>query len=128
MSTTKRAAILTAAATLLICCGGAVTATQASASTYKCHYSGNSQDEEFAGYYSGSTYVPTYGTFSDAAIEAQCLLNRDSLYPGLTVDGIYGSNTKAAVAAFQHALGIKADGYVGPQTWPYLRDAAYKNS
>lgn len=43
------------------------------------------------------------------------------------MDGIYGANTKAAVRALQQSLGLGADGYVGPQTWPYLRDAAYKN-
>lgn len=128
MATTKRAAIFTAAATLLVCFGGAVNASGASASTYACHYSyNNSDDEAYAGYYGGNSYVPTYGTFSKAAIEAQCLLNHDGLYPGLAVDGIYGANTKAAVKAFQEALGLNHDGFVGPQTWPYLRDAAYKN-
>jgi len=38
----------------------------------------------------------------------------------LTADAIYGSRTKAAVAAFQAAAGLKADGICGPKTWNAL--------
>lgn len=37
--------------------------------------------------------------------------------PEVAVDGIYGQNTKNAVAAFQKFYGIPETGYVGPLTW-----------
>ena len=39
------------------------------------------------------------------------------------VDGIYGPNTEAAVAAFQQEAGITVDGIVGPETQGALCDA-----
>jgi peptidoglycan hydrolase-like protein with peptidoglycan-binding domain len=38
----------------------------------------------------------------------------------VTVDGIFGPNTEAAVKAFQQSKGLAADGIVGSQTWPKL--------
>lgn len=35
----------------------------------------------------------------------------------VTVDGIYGSGTAAAVSTFQSKKGLTVDGIVGPQTW-----------
>lgn len=39
---------------------------------------------------------------------------------GLTVDGVYGSKTKKAVAAFQSSKGLSADGKCGSKTWKAL--------
>jgi len=38
----------------------------------------------------------------------------------VAADGDYGPQTAAAVSARQSAVGLPADGIVGPQTWPHL--------
>lgn len=40
-----------------------------------------------------------------------------SSIPRVTVDGIFGAGTEAAVRAFQTEFGLTADGVVGQQTW-----------
>lgn len=42
------------------------------------------------------------------------------LVDGLTDDGIYGSKTKKAVAAYQASKGLNADGICGSKTWAAL--------
>jgi peptidoglycan hydrolase-like protein with peptidoglycan-binding domain len=39
---------------------------------------------------------------------------------GITVDGIFGPRTDAAVRAFQQSRGLAVDGIVGPNTWTAL--------
>ena len=42
------------------------------------------------------------------------------LLGGMDVDGVFGSQTKKAVAAYQTAKGLDADGIAGPKTWSAL--------
>lgn len=49
----------------------------------------------------------------------QLLLNAMN-YGKLTVDGIFGEETDAAVKRFQKSRGLDEDGIVGPDTWRYL--------
>lgn len=51
---------------------------------------------------------------------AQRLLNYHGSNAG-TVDGMFGSQTKASVKRFQRSKRIGVDGVVGPQTWTYLQ-------
>ena len=59
------------------------------------------------------------GSRGDAVRKLQELLNAKGYTCG-SVDGIFGSKTKAAVLAFQKANGLAADGIVGPLTWGKL--------
>lgn len=42
--------------------------------------------------------------------------------PSLSVDGVFGAQTEAAVKAFQRQFGLEADGIVGPLTWTKLNE------
>ena len=58
---------------------------------------------------------------SAATCALQILLNA-----GLTIDGVYGSKTKKAVAAYQSSKGLTADGKCGTKTWNALIIGATK--
>ena len=45
------------------------------------------------------------------------LAQYESSIPSVTVDGVYGSGTAAAVRAFQRRYGLTVDGIVGQATW-----------
>lgn len=74
-----------------------------------------------------STSIATNPTLrqgdSGAAVsELQQLLNAKAIK--ITVDGIFGDETRAAVVQFQQQNGLVVDGIVGPQTWQALRRGA----
>lgn len=64
------------------------------------------------------------GSSGPDVITLQYLLDFISEYypeiPGLAQDGIFGSGTRQSVIAFQQAMGLNADGVVGPLTWKAL--------
>lgn len=68
----------------------------------------------------------TWESIAKAAPTCSTSKNRTSGYTfalqlllgdNVTPDGIYGSRTKAAVAALQSASGLSSDGVCGPKTW-----------
>jgi peptidoglycan hydrolase-like protein with peptidoglycan-binding domain len=75
--------------------------------------------------YTNSTPTISYGSTGAAVKEAQCLLRYWGFNPG-TIDGIFGTNTKAAVLGFQGWLhiscGLAVDGIVGTHTWHALKN------
>jgi len=70
----------------------------------------------------------TWAAMSKNAPTCSTSKNRKSVYTcaiqvligGLTVDGVYGTGTKNAVATYQNAKGLTADGICGPKTWAAL--------
>ena len=58
------------------------------------------------------------GSRGVAVVELQKLLTQKGFR--LTPDGIFGSNTDAAVRNFQRSRGLGIDGIVGPNTWTAL--------
>lgn len=62
--------------------------------------------------------VPTCSTSKNKKSIYTCAIQ--ILIGGLVVDGVYGTNTKNAVATYQNASGLVADGICGPKTWNQL--------
>lgn len=62
--------------------------------------------------------APTCSTAKNRTSAATCALQ--ILLGGLTADGIFGTKTKNAVAAYQSSKGLAADGICGPKTWDAL--------
>lgn len=63
------------------------------------------------------------GSRGSEVTELQATLKLLGYYGG-TVDGVYGQSTVTAVAQFQQAAGLNADGVTGPATWNRLFPAA----
>lgn len=66
--------------------------------------------------------APTCSTGKNKTSAFTCALQ--ILVGGLDADGIYGSKTKQAVAAYQASCGLVADGICGPKTWAKLIGAS----
>ena len=64
----------------------------------------------------------SYGSQGSEVEELQKLLNSTGRY-SLKTDGIFGSNTKAAVTDYQKQNGLTIDGIAGSQTWGSLTSA-----
>ncbi|MDH6427343.1 spore cortex-lytic enzyme [Paenibacillus odorifer] len=64
--------------------------------------------------------VLTIGSSSGDVWDLQYRLKTLDFYTE-PLDGVYGSQTKAAVAKFQKAYGISADGISGTKTWNILK-------
>lgn len=64
--------------------------------------------------------VLTVGSSSGDVWDLQYRLKTLNLYTQ-PLDGVYGSQTKAAVAKFQKAYGLSADGVTGTKTWNALK-------
>jgi peptidoglycan hydrolase-like protein with peptidoglycan-binding domain len=67
-------------------------------------------------------HAPTCSTSKNRTSAATCAIQ--ILLGGLEADGIFGSKTKNAVAAYQKAKGLKADGICCPKTWEMLIEGA----
>ena len=81
------------------------------------------QDAQIRGITSSYPGTPLQnGSTGPSVVVLQVSLNRISQnYPAIpkipTVDGIFGSQTEAAVKAFQSIFNLTPDGIVGPATW-----------
>jgi len=74
--------------------------------------------------FEGDTYLAVHATPPDvmSVSDIQAALNKIlTLKPSLAVDGDYGEETTAAVAAFQKAQDLDVDGWVGPKTTAALK-------
>lgn len=74
---------------------------------------------ETAGAAAGEYTLSRFGSTGSEVTKIQNKLKSLGFYKG-SVDGIYGTQTKNAVTAFQKSCGITADGIAGPQTLLYL--------
>ena len=88
-----------------------------------------SEGETSSGTLSDGTWNGTVlrqGSTGSAVEQLQFWLNTlaqyDSAIPPVTVDGVFGSGTTAAVRAFQRKYGLTVDGIVGQTTWNELYD------
>lgn len=62
-------------------------------------------------------YAPTCSTSKNKTSAATQALQLLLYSANIDADGIYGSKTKNAVAAYQASYGLTADGICGPKTW-----------
>jgi peptidoglycan hydrolase-like protein with peptidoglycan-binding domain len=70
--------------------------------------------------------LASQGSTGDPVKQLQTMLNFVGANPPLTVDGIFGSKTKAATVAFQKQAQLTQDGIVGPKTAKALMAASFR--
>lgn len=63
--------------------------------------------------------LPPAGPYKPTARQIQLALKNSGFYRG-AIDGKLGPISKKAIAEFQKANGLEADGKVGPKTWVIL--------
>lgn len=61
----------------------------------------------------------SWGSSGGDVVDAQVILRDWGYYVG-AIDGVFGSETSAAVRWFQSANGLPVDGVIGPETWAAL--------
>ena len=67
---------------------------------------------------------PTVSRYPDGSMaDLQWRLDKAGAAPPILVDGVFGAQTRAALAAFQGRHGCYVDAVPGPQTWRALRAA-----
>jgi peptidoglycan hydrolase-like protein with peptidoglycan-binding domain len=125
MRKTTRSRLTAIAAAIALGSGLATVPATAALAAYTCNLT-NRSGYWYAGYYTGVTVEPSTSSVSNAGIEAQCLLRKYGYNPG-TIDGIFGSNSRAAARNFQEDMndnfgaGLREDGIIGRNSWPHLR-------
>jgi peptidoglycan hydrolase-like protein with peptidoglycan-binding domain len=67
------------------------------------------------------------GSQGDNVKVLQVALNKNGAKPPLTVDGIFGPRTKAAVEQFQTDNKLHVDGIVGPETAKALHEEQHED-
>ena len=72
----------------------------------------------------GAATVLRYGSRGNDVKTLQTMLN-EITDADLKVDGIFGKDTRTAVRQFQREYGLTVDGVVGRNTWAALEDALY---
>ena len=90
----------------------------------KWKYYGKLSDVDYGGSVpeSSTKRLLRSGCKGDDVKELQKALN-DAGYDCGKVDGIFGTNTRNALVAFQMASGVNPDGICGPQTWAALANS-----
>ena len=90
-------------------------------SVYSQEQTGSSQPSmpSVSGNASSSRSILKQGSRGDSVSDLQALLKLLGFYTG-AIDGVYQDSTASAVAAFQQAAGLQADGVVGAETWTRL--------
>lgn len=71
--------------------------------------------------------VLQFGSREQAVSQLQRQLRQLGYYAG-AIDGIYGQQTRTAVAQFQRSKGLQSDGVVGKNTWAALQSVARPSS